>query len=216
MSLADRVNVAVVNYQTPDLLDTAVRSFNPFYPNVPLMIVDNGSQDASREAVSLLQEDHASVTALLLDGNRYHGPAMDLALRHLESDYVFFLDSDTETRKGGFLEDMVALCEPPDVYGVGQITSVNRRGFAVRSGLPVLVSAYMLIDRKRYLELPPFIHHGLPTLQNFRAADKAGLRLAEYPIDEFVEHLGRGTADRFGYGLDLKSRVDYVLHKLGL
>ncbi len=216
MSLPDRVNVAVVNYQTADLLDTAVRSFSRFYPHVPLMIVDNGSEDSSPETISLLREDHDNVTALLLDANRYHGPAMDLALRRLESDYVFLLDSDTETRKGGFLEALVALCEPADVYGAGHVTHVNRRGFAARSGLPVLVSAFMLIDRNTYLDLPPFIHHGLPTLQNFRAAAEAGYRLAEYPVDEFVEHVGRGTAERFGYGLGLKSRIDYVLHKLGL
>lgn len=216
MSLADCVHAAVVNYQTPDLLDTAVRSFSRFYPHVSMLIVDNGSDDVSRDAIGLLREDLDNVTALLLDENRFHGPAMDLALRRLEADYVFLLDSDTETHRGGFLEEMLALCKPADVYGAGKIVRVNRRGFAARTGTPVLVSAFMLIDRTAYLGLPPFMHHGLPALKNFRSAADAGLHLAEYPVDDFVDHLGRGTAERYGYGLGWKGRIDYVLNKLGL
>lgn len=216
MALADRVHVAVVHYQTPDLLDTAVRSFSLVYPDVPLLIVDNGSRDTSLDTIGRLRSDHANVTALLLDENRYHGPAMDLALHRCPSEFVFFLDSDTKTRTGGFLEDLVDRCEVADVYGAGQVTHVNRRGFATEAGLPVLVSAYMLIDRSAYLDLPPFIHHGLPVLQNFKAAAEAGYRLLDYPIEEFIDHLGRGTAERFGYGLGLKSRIDYMLQKLGL
>lgn len=215
MASAARVSIVVVNFQTPDMLETAVRSFSRFYPEIPLLIVDNGSQDASRDVIGRLCGDLGPVAAVLLDENRYHGPAMDLALRRLESDYVFFLDSDTETRRRGFLEEMVAACEPDDVYGAGKVVHVNRRGFAEPSGIPVLVSAYMLVDRTIYLELPPFVHHGLPALQNFRAAREAGYRLVDYPIDEYVDHFGRGTAERFGYGLGLRGRIDYLLNKLG-
>ncbi|MEX0822080.1 MAG: glycosyltransferase family 2 protein [Rhodothermales bacterium] len=215
MSLAARVHVIVVNYQTPDLLDTAVRSFVEHYPDVPLLIVDNGSRDASRDVIETLHADLANVSSLRLEENRYHGPAMDLALRHVDVDYVFLLDSDTKTMRGGFLEEMLARSEEPNVYGVGKIAEVNERGFAATRGIPVLVSAYMLIDRERYLDLPPFIHHGLPALQNFRAAAEAGYRLEPFPVDEYIEHFGRGTAERYGYGLGWKGRLDYLLNKLG-
>lgn len=215
MSLAARVHTAVVNYQTPQLVDTAVRSFRRCYPSVPVLVIDNGSRDASRDVIEGLRNELPAVTALFLDGNRYHGPAMDLALRHLESDLVFLLDSDTETLRGGFLEEMVALCDPPMVYGSGEVVRVNDRGFADKGEIPVLVSAYMLIDRRLYLELPPFVHHGLPALQNFKAAAEAGYRLAEFSVGDYVEHFGRGTAERYGYGLGWRSRIDYVLNKLG-
>lgn len=216
MFLAHRVSAAVVHYQTPDLLDEAVGSFCACYPHVPVAIVDNGSRDTSRETIEGLCRRHEHVSAILLEENRYHGPAMDLALRRLDSEFVFLLDSDTKTHGGGFLEKMVELCAVPDVYGAGKVVRVNRRGFANRSGTPVLVSAHMLIDRALYLELPPFVHHGLPALRNFQAAEKVGYRLVDYPVDEFVEHLGRGTAERYGYGLGWRGRVDYVLNKLGL
>lgn len=216
MPATDRVYAVVVHYQTPDLLETAVRSFCGVYPAIPVLVVDNGSEDASRTVIEDLRREFGSVSALLLDRNVYHGPAMDRAIRAVESDYVFLLDSDTVTKAGGFLEEMVQLCEPEPVYAVGQVVDVNRRGFAAGSGTPVTASAYMLIDRAKYLSLPPFIHHGLPVLQNFQAASEAGYRVVDYPIARFIEHLGRGTAERYGYGLGIRSRIDYLLHKLGL
>lgn len=217
MSIEQRVSAAVVNFQTPDLLETAVRSFHGAYPNVPLLIVDNGSSDHSPDVIRGLQHDLGpSISVRLLSENRYHGPAMDLALHELASRFVYVFDSDTETTRAGFLEEMVELAAAENVYGVGKIAQVNKRGFAVRSGIPVLVSAYMLLARDTYEALPPFVHHGLPALNNFRAAAEQGYQLKSFPIDEYVTHFGRGTAERFGYGLGIRSRVDYLLNKLGI
>lgn len=217
MSIEQRVSAVVINFQTPDLLTTAVRGFHHAYPDVPLLIVDNGSSDESPELISRIEAELGpSVRAKLLPDNRFHGPAMDLAIRELESPFVYVFDSDTETVRGGFLEAMIELGSDDDVYGVGKIAHVNKRGFAARSGIPVLLSAFMLIKRQIYLGLPPFAHHGLPALENFREAARRGYRLAHFPIDEFVTHLGRGTAERYGYGLGLRSRIDYLLNKFGL
>lgn len=215
MSLADTVSAAVVNYQTPDLTETAVRSFRTHYPDVPILLVDNGSRDGSPELIEQLAGE-LNVEPLFLDENRYHGPAMDLAMHHLSTPFVFLLDSDTETKKGGFLEEMLTPLEDPAVYGAGKIVHVDRRGFAAPRGIPVLVSAFMLLRRGTYLTLPPFVHHGLPALKNFQAAAERDLMLAPYAIENYITHLGRGTAERFGYGLGLKSRFDYLLKRLGL
>lgn len=217
MSVDQRVTAVVVNYQTPDLLETAVRSFHEQYPDVRLLIVDNGSKDESRSVIETLAAQlGTSIEPIFLDENRYHGPAMDLGIRKAQTPLVYIFDSDTETKKGGFLEEMSRLLVPDDAYGSGKIARVNKRGFAADDGTPVLVSAHMLLQREIYLALPPFVHHGLPALDNFRAAAEKGYRLAPFPIDEYVEHFGRGTAERFGYGLGLKSRLDYLLNKLGL
>ena len=217
MSIEQRVAAAVVNYQTPDLLETAVRSFHNAYPDVRLLIIDNGSADESPEAVRRLQRELGpSITFRLLSENRFHGPAMDLALRELKSPFVYVFDSDTITKRTGFLEKMVDLAAGENVYGVGRIANVNKRGFADRSGISVLVSAFMLIDRNVYLRLPPFVHHGLPALNNFRAAAEQGYTLESFPVEDYVTHLGRGTAERYGYGLGLRSRLDFLLNKLGL
>ncbi|RMF60628.1 MAG: glycosyltransferase, partial [Bacteroidetes bacterium] len=74
------LTAVVINYQTPDLLETAVRSFHRAYPTVPLLVIDNGSQDDSRARIEALGQELGPVlTPLLLEENIYHGPAMHRA-----------------------------------------------------------------------------------------------------------------------------------------
>lgn len=217
MSISSRVSAAVVNYQTPDLIEIAVRSFHEHYRSVQLLVVDNGSADTSPEVITRLAAELGdSIHTLLLDHNRFHGPAMHLAIESLATPFVYIFDSDTKTQRGGFLEDMMDACSGETVYGAGKVVRANRRGFASLRGVPVLASAFMLLKRDIYLSLPPFVHHGLPALRNFQAAAEKGFELAPFPIEEYVTHYGRGTAERFGYGLGLRGRVDYLLNRLGL
>ncbi len=213
------VTAVVVNYQTPELLEVAVRSFRYYYPRVLLLIVDNGSRDQSRQIIEqLLAKAEKTTRVLWLPDNIYHGPAMHRAMEAVTTSYVYFFDSDTETQRGGFLEPMIAALEAdPLAYGAGRVVEVDRRwGFRKPGGMPVLTTPYMLLRRDFYFRLPPFIHHGLPTIQNFRAAEQAGYRLIPFPIETYVHHLGRGTAARYGYGLGWRSRLEYLLHRLGL
>ncbi len=213
--LSAHVSAAVVNYQTPDLTEEALRSFRRHYPDVELLVIDNGSQDSSPDLIRRLA-DELTLQTIFLQRNRYHGPAMHIAMSELQTPWVFLLDSDTITEKGGFLEAMLELGASPKVYGAGKVVHVDRRGFRADDGIPVLVSAYMLINRDIYHRLPPFVHHGLPALQNFEAAHRAGYHLEPFDIERYVRHLGRGTAARFGYGLGFRSRLDFLLKKLGL
>jgi hypothetical protein len=213
-----QITAVVVNYQTPDLLERAVTTFKEFYPDVPLLVVDNGSRDASRRLIGELAGRFAStLRPLLLDENIFHGPALDLALRSLPSEFVYVFDSDAFTLRGGFLEEMSRrLQADPDAYGIGKVVTVDHRGFAAARGVPTVTTPHMLLRRSRYEGFPPFEHHGMPTLKNFTAARDAGLKMLDFPITDYVEHEGRGTAGRFGYSLGLRSKLDLILHKLGL
>ena len=64
--------------------------------------------------------------------------------------------------------------------------------------------------------LSPELVHGLPVLHNFRAAARAGYEVVPFPVQDYVRHLGRGTVSRFGYSLGLRSKLDFLLNKLGL
>ena len=216
--MKDRVATVVVHYQTPDLLEVAVRSFHLVYPHISIFIVDNGSRDHSPAVIRQLQDEFGErVTALFLKENIFHGPAMHQAIRTLEKPYIFVLDSDTETNRAGFLEKMIDLLDSSEsTYGAGQVVHVNKRGFVSPEGIPVLASAFMLLKRAHYMQLPPFVHHGLPALNNFKAAADAGYVVQPFPIQEYITHFGRGTAERYGYGLGLKSRLDFLLNKIGL
>jgi GT2 family glycosyltransferase len=215
--MSENVSVAIVNYQTPDLLETAVESFRKFYPSVSLLITDNGSNDRSRALITKLAADHPTCTrTVFLQKNIFHGPAMHEAMLTIDQDFVFFLDSDTETRQGGFLEKMIAEFASEKVYAVGRIDIVNNRGFHSGKGTPIVLSPYMMLRRKLYHNFPRFEHRGMPTLRNFATAQGNGYELKSFPIEKYVTHFGRGTASRYGYGLGLRGKIDYVLNKLGL
>jgi hypothetical protein len=111
---------------------------------------------------------------------------------------------------------MISIAEEKQVYAVGEIIKVNDRGFKDEQGFDVLITPYFLVKKEYYNNLPPFIHHGQPTIHNFKKAEQEGLKLIDFPISEYIHHHWRGTASRFGYGLGLKGKLDYFLNKLGL
>ncbi len=215
-TVPNSVTAAVVNFQTPDLLENAVRSFREHYPTTDLLIVDNGSQDESKSLIhELVRELPQNTRTLYLEKNVFHGPAMHRALETISSTYVYFFDSDTITKTGGFLEEMTSQLDSSGAYGIGRKHHVDKRGFPKQDGFPILISYYMMWRVETYKSLPPFEHHGLPVLKNCIDAHHRGEHLLDYPIQDYVDHLGRGTASRFGYSLGWRSRWERLLYKLG-
>ncbi len=215
------LTVVVINFQTPDLTSQAVRSLRRFYPDVPLLLIDNGSGDTSPRALEELRQAQPGPTELLLNvTNLHHGPAMDLALRLLQTPYVLMFDSDCLVERGGFLEAMLDLAqETPQGYAVGKKIFMNDRGFDVAESPgahPYIRPICMLVNRERYLKFPPFERHGAPCLANMRAAAAAGLALLHFPVEDYVRHLGRGTASRHGYRLGWRGRLNHLLNRFGL
>ncbi|MCX6137643.1 MAG: glycosyltransferase [Ignavibacteriales bacterium] len=210
------VTGVVVHFQTPDLLKTAVTSFRKFNPSVPLLIVDNGSDAASRRSVeALVQETDGQTMARYLPQNIYHGPAMHRALCDLETDLVFFFDSDTETERGGLLEAMEQkFAGDTTLYAAGKKDVVNARGFHADEGTVIVQTPSMMIRRSIYMQLPPFEHRGMPTLVNFAAAHRRGFGFADVPVAAYIRHDGRGTAGKFGYGLGLRGKIEFIIEKL--
>ncbi len=215
------VTAVIINYQTPDLAERAVASLRRWYPELPLLLVDNGSADDSPSILRTLVDSSPALTTLLRNSrNVHHGPAMDQALRHLHTDEVFFLDSDCEIIRRGILERLREALHADDrTYAAGKRIFMNSRGFDVAPGPdahPYIRPICMLIRRERYLSLPPFRRHGAPCLDNMRAATAAGLLLAHVPVDDYIVHEGRGTAGRFGYGLGWRGKLNHLLNRLGM
>jgi glycosyltransferase involved in cell wall biosynthesis len=216
--MSKQVRTVVVNFQTPDLLKETVESFRKYYPQSPLLIIDNGSKDNSKDVIEQMRQiSPIHTNVLLLEENTFHGPAMHRAMRIASEEFVFFLDSDTQTKQGGFLEAMQTELETSvNAYAIGRQMIVNKRGFPASKGITVLVPAYMMIRRNMYSNLAPFEHHGFPVMKNFLDAQRKGYTLKLFPVEEFIEHRWRGTASRFGYGLGWRGKKDFVLNKIGL
>jgi glycosyltransferase involved in cell wall biosynthesis len=215
------VTAVIVNFQTPDLTRRAASSLRRWYPDLPLLLIDNGSADDSPSLLRRLAEQSPAMNTLLCNPrNIHHGPAMDQAMRRLSTEEVFFLDSDCVITSGGILERLREALHADDRnYAAGKRIFMNSRGFDVTPNShahPYIRPICMLLRRRQYLALPPFERHGAPCLTNMIAATAAGLWLAHVPVDDYVQHEGRGTAARFGYGLGWKGKLNHVLNRLGL
>lgn len=215
------VSAVIINYKTLDLTQRAIKSFHTHYPTIPILLIDNGSNDASTTYLKEYHKTYSQTTDLIInDKNIHHGPAMDMALHHLKSFLVLFIDSDCEVKTGGFLERMIAILEEnPKNYIAGEIIYMNKRGFDtenISDAIPYIRPHCMLIRRNLYFELPSFTRHGTPCLKNMETAVNRGLSLINFPIETYVHHRGRGTADRYGYQLGWRGKLNHLLNKCGL
>lgn len=226
MTETDRITAVVVNYKTLALTRMCVESLLARYPDLALVLIDNGSGDESSAYIRQLGETQTNIRAVLNPRNLYHGPALDQGIRLARTTHIFTLDSDCEIRNGGFLEKMLSQFEDASLYAVGGLRFKNRFGFTYgygeahepdrRGRIPYIHPYAMLVDRGKYLGLHPFIHHGAPCIRNMEDAQRAGHRVAHFPIGDFVLHRMEGTSSSHGYGFRVgaKQRIEYYLNKL--
>jgi glycosyltransferase involved in cell wall biosynthesis len=217
----DEITVLIVNYRTRNLTQRAIETLLQQYPKVPLVLIDNGSQDESTDLLRDTAARQSNVSTVINQRNRYHGPAMHQGMDLAQTDYVFTLDSDCEVVGGGFLEHMLSMFSDDRLYAVGELRYKNRfgytYGYATRSGhdararpenrrrIPYVHPYAMLLDRAKYLSLDPFVHHGAPCIKNMRAAKKAGYLVRHFPIHDFVIHHAEGTSAHHGYGYRVRA-----------
>ncbi len=222
MPITGSVTAVVINYGTPELVLRAVNSFRQFYPQLPLLLIDNGSpRERGGDLSRFFPPDRGATEIVTNPRNFHHGPAMNQALtRPWMTPAVLFLDSDCVVRGGGFVEEMLSLLErDPSAYAVGKKVMMNKRGFITdqpSGAIEYIRPICMLLKTAAYATLPPFERHGAPCLKNFRAARELGLTLVDFPVEKFVDHQGRGTAGRYGYRLGWRGKLNHLLNRLGL
>ena len=97
LGLRRGVTVAIVNWNSLDLLKDVVRALERFGPpadgRLEILVVDNGSNDGSR-AWLRNERRHRRIRSVLLPRNVFHGPAMDLAFLLSRTEFVVALDVD--------------------------------------------------------------------------------------------------------------------------
>lgn len=186
--------VVSVNFMTKPLIQKCFESFRSFYPEIPFVIVDNGSRDASVEYLKRLA-DKPGVTVLFNDDNLGHGPALHQGVQQVTTPYVFTVDSDCTAINGGFLEPMLLEFQRnPNLFSLGDVHPAHKSG-----PYKYVTVTFMLMSLSKYLTLPPFIDHGAPAIQTMIAAQDKGYLLGSFPIADFVSHIGGGTSRMFSY-----------------
>jgi len=185
------ITAIIPQYKTLPLTQRAVRSFRTIYPNVLLIVVDDGSQDNSVECIRKMADDHPMTSAVILPKNVGHGPALHAGIEHATTRRVFTMDSDVTVRRGGFLELMESRMIEAGLYGIGPIYLRDHK-----PGSSYLTCIATLYDREVYFTLPPFVHDADPMRQNMDEAGARGLQVECFPIFDYVTHDGAGTRVR--------------------
>jgi hypothetical protein len=208
VNVSSQITVIVVSFNTEHLLRDCLITFNQFYPDVPMIIVDNASQDASAQFAQEFAAEREKATVVLNETNVGHGPGMHQAIIQTETLYFFTLDTDCIVNQGSFLEAMLAQLKAGDLYAIGWLRWVNRAGVATRKQIvseegkkgltPYVHPCAALFDREKYLTLPPFTYTGSPCTTNFWTARAKGYQVGAFPIFEHVTHLVAGTRRMYG------------------
>jgi len=195
-----QVTTVIVNHNTAALLSICLSSLRDRYPTVPVLIIDNASLRSTRLRVKKLLTNYDRLTVVLNSANVGHGPAMHQAMKMLKSKYVFTLDTDCRVVAGGFLEKMLKVFEDELLtYAVGKLFLLNKLGLHTGvEGEPYIHPYAALFDRKKYLRLAPFNHHGAPAVLNMRDAVLKGYWLESFPIQRYVYHAWAGTRGKYG------------------
>ncbi|HEG43178.1 MAG TPA: glycosyltransferase [Phycisphaerales bacterium] len=98
------VTVVSVNHNTLDFIKLCVsKVFEHTEIPLKMIVVDNNSTDGSLE---YLQSD-PRVRLLFIEKNMGHGPALDLAMKYVDTEYVVVLDSDAHPIKNGWLRALI-------------------------------------------------------------------------------------------------------------
>ena len=215
--VTDQLAAVIVNYKTFDWTRRAVWSLHGHYPDIKLYVVDNYSQDGSVEALQELEKSIPSLELQINYKNLHHGPAMDQVARLLNTEFFLTFDSDAMLYRPGLLEAMFSEVEP-ETYAIGHQIYLDERGFKTEKekGTPYIHPFCALFRTDMYRQLPPFEKHGSPCLTNEKQALKEGRQLKPFPVKAYVYHQWKGTVDKTGHKLGLKSKWDLILHKFGI
>lgn len=202
-SIGELVTAVTVNFKTPDLTTEAVESFKSFY-DIGYILIDNGGDLVSLAACRKLANKH---DLLLVSNHRNigHGRALNQAISLVDTPYVFTLDSDTRTEKGGFLEGMLELFrEHWDLFATGWLRYVNEvSGVAhpsqgAKQGQPYIHPYAALLNVQKFRSCRPFADRGAPAIELMvDATQNKGFTVADYPVDEYIWHKVAGTRGMF-------------------
>jgi len=131
------LSVIIVSYNTCQLLDDCLASVQA--ADIPeggleVIVVDNASQDGSREMV---QSKYPEVCLLALDENLGFSAANNRGTAVSHGEYILFLNSDTVVEPDALSKPVAYMCQHPQIgalttrliYANGQRDPDNHRGF---------------------------------------------------------------------------------------
>jgi glycosyltransferase involved in cell wall biosynthesis len=200
----DNLTALTVVYNTADLLIASVGSFQRFYPNIPLLIMNNSDPDHEcTDVAKEYEHKYQNISLFNYEENQGHGHAVNDGICMINTDYIYYFDSDVNMKVEGLLEAMMAVVDKT-TYAVGKIIYTDICGRNIRNEfegerVKYLFPAACLINRSVYHEYHPWTRYGLPPFKAYLEIHKKDDEiLKEFPIFSYATHLSGGTRARYG------------------
>ena len=93
------VSVVIPTYNRKELLIEALKSvFKQTYSNLEIIVVDDSSEDGTKEALSRFRK-YPNFRYLLIHHTGYPGVVRNRGISELNGEYIAFLDSDDLCKK---------------------------------------------------------------------------------------------------------------------
>jgi len=235
--LLKNVTAIVISYKIiENVLETSLKHFRKYYPDMQLIIIDGSSFDDSSKWVYDFAKKDKKTRVLFNDFNLHHGPGMDAGIRLTRTPYSFLFDSDSNIIKEGLIEKMLNVASlNQNFYSIGTLHNVNEYGVDVMSpyessdiqrvdkikdrqkGICYIHPRAKLIQIKQYFQFYPFIKHGAPCGGAYMSIQKANKQnlLFHFPVTEYIDHPTStgGTVRHTGFNLYTKEELEIMQAK---
>ena len=124
ISYTNRISIIIVNINGKEILSRCLDNLKDVYPNLEVIVVDNGSIDGAADMVS---ENYSWVT-LIRSGNNGLAAGINLGRAQASGDYLLYLGSDSFPEKGKTLEGLVEYMEMHPDVGAATVKLLTRDG----------------------------------------------------------------------------------------
>lgn len=207
----NNINIIVVNYNTPELIERLIKSYYKFnYDKYQLIIIDGSDKkDLIDESIKLSKE-YKNIIFEFIGYNIHHGPGLHYGMNKYKNEFFLLLDSDSYFIK----EDYISYCvnNIGNNYGIGRIHKMDYNGYNVKEDYNGNWVRYLhpngcLINYNQYCNYDPLIAHGSPFLKamiSLKNNNKSELLIDnDLIIHDYIFVGWNGTCKKFGYGTHL-------------
>jgi GT2 family glycosyltransferase len=123
---APKVSVVILSYGDPELTITTLRSLfqtGPVYPNLDVLVVDNGSPDTSIRKIKNFAVNFSNVDVIENGENLGFAKGNNVGLKAAKGDYVMLLNNDTFVAPGAVYAMVRHLQHNSNIGAVGPLTN---------------------------------------------------------------------------------------------
>jgi GT2 family glycosyltransferase len=109
-----KVSIITVNFNQPKVTEELLQSIPPSYSNIEIIVVDNGSRSDIRTD---WQSKYPNVKFIRSEKNLGFAGGNNLGIKAATSDYLFFVNNDTEFTPG-LIEKLIEVLDSTPVIGM--------------------------------------------------------------------------------------------------